>query len=322
MMIKANLKVYRYDPETDTEGAASQPRYDTYQVEDLPDFATVLDALIKVREDIDGTLTMRCSCRSAICGSCAFRVNGHAKLGCKTKLSTLAPNGEEICVEPMANMTVIKDLVTDMEMFWDKIKQVKPWVETEGEPPEREYQVPHEDMVELQQPMNCIMCGACVSDCTVLEVDDKYIAPAALAKAYRVVGDPRHAKRTEWLTELSEEGGIWDCTRCLECVEVCPKDVAPMDQIIKLRQLAIEEGLTDNIGAKHVLHFTESVAHTGVLDERTLPVKAAGMGWAFKNMGIAIKAVLKGKIKPPLPGTHPKVADLDDVKRIHDELEG
>ena len=316
-MIQANLKVYRYDPQKDQE-----PHYDTYQVDGLPDFSTVLDALIKVREEIDGTLAMRCSCRSAVCGSCAFRVNGHAKLGCKTALSKLAPNGEEVCVEPMGNMKVVKDLVTDMEMFWDKIRQVNPWIETDGEPPEREYQVPHSKMVELQQPMNCIMCGACVSDCTVLEETSKFLAPAALAKAYRVVGDPRHAKTREWLTDLSEEGGIWDCTRCVECVQVCPKDVAPMDLIIKLRELAIDAGLTNNVGAKHVLHFTESVAHSGVLDERTLPIKAAGIGWVLRNAGTAIKATLKGKIKPLLPGTHPSVTEVQDVRRIYAELEG
>ena len=313
----ANLKVYRQDPQKD-----EAPHYETYQVEDLSDFATVLDALIKVREEIDGTLAMRCSCRSAVCGSCSFRVNGHAKLGCKTKLSALAPNGEEIRVDPMGNMKVIKDLVTDMGPFWHKVQMVKPWIETEGELPEREYQVPHSKMLELQQPMNCIMCGACVSDCTVLEVDDRFLAPAALAKAYRVVADPRHAKTTEWLTDLSGEGGIWDCTRCLECVEVCPKGVAPMDQIIKLREKAIDEGLTDNVGAKHVLHFTESVVHSGVLDERELPIKAAGIGWALRNMGTAIKAMLKGKIKPPFPGTHPSVTEVHDVHRIHEELEG
>ena len=316
-MIQANLKVYRYDPQKDQE-----PHYDTYQVDGLPDFSTVLDALIKVREEIDGTLAMRCSCRSAVCGSCAFRVNGHAKLGCKTALSKLAPNGEEVCVEPMGNMKVVKDLVTDMEMFWDKIRQVNPWIETDGEPPEREYQVPHSKMVELQQPMNCIMCGACVSDCTVLEETSKFLAPAALAKAYRVVGDPRHAKSREWLTDLSEEGGIWDCTRCVECVQVCPKNVAPMDLIIKLRELAIDAGLTNNVGAKHVLHFTESVAHSGVLDERTLPIKAAGIGWVLRNAGTAIKATLKGKIKPLLPGTHPSVTEVQDVRRIYEELEG
>jgi succinate dehydrogenase / fumarate reductase iron-sulfur subunit len=221
----------------------------------------------------------------------------------------------------MGNMKVVKDLVTDMEMFWDKIRQVNPWIETAGEPPEREYQVPHSKMVELQQPMNCIMCGACVSDCTVLEETSKFLAPAALAKAYRVVGDPRHAKTREWLTDLSEEGGIWDCTRCVECVQVCPKSVAPMDLIVKLRELAIDAGLTNNVGAKHVLHFTESVAHSGVLDERTLPIKAAGIGWAFRNAGIAIKATLKGKIKPLLPGTHPSVTEVQDVRRIHEELE-
>ena len=95
-----------------------------------------------------------------------------------------------------------------------------------------------------------------------------------------------------------------------------------MDQIVKLRELAIDEGLTDNIGAKHVVHFTESVAHTGVIDERTLPIKAAGLGWAFNNMGTAIKATLRGKIKPPLPGTHQSATEVEDVRRIHEELQG
>jgi succinate dehydrogenase / fumarate reductase iron-sulfur subunit len=221
----------------------------------------------------------------------------------------------------MGNMEVIKDLVTSMDTFWDKLRQVKPWIEIEGEPPEREYKVPHSKMVELQQPMNCIMCGACVSDCTVLEVDEKFLAPAALAKAYRIVGDPRHAPTKESLINLSQEGGIWDCTRCMECVQVCPKNVAPMDQIIKLRELAIKEKLTKNVGAKHVIHFTESVSHSGTVDERTLPVKAAGLGWAIKNTGTAIKAILKGKIKPPLPGTHSSVAEVKDIRRIHSELE-
>ena len=315
-MIQAKLKVYRYNPQKDQE-----PHYDTYIVDNLPDFATVLDALIKIREEIDGTLTLRCSCRSAVCGSCSFRVNGHAKLGCKTKLSALAPNGEEICVDPMGNMEVIKDLVTSMDTFWDKLRQVKPWIAIEGDPPEREYKVPHSKRVELQQPMNCIMCGACVSDCTVLEVDEIFLGPAALAKAYRIVADPRHAPTKESLINLSQEGGIWDCTRCMECVQVCPKNVAPMDQIIKLRELAIKEKLTKNVGAKHVIHFTESVSHSGTIDERTLPVKAAGLGWAIKNTGTAIKAILKGKIKPPLPGTHSSVAEVKDIRRIHTELE-
>lgn len=314
--MQANLKVYRFDPQKDRE-----PHYQTYEVRNLPDFATALDALLMVRDEMDGTLALRCSCRSSVCGSCAMRINGHAKLACKTKLSTVAPGGEEIRVEPMGNMAVIKDLATDMGIFWDKVRQVKPWIETEGTPPEREYLVPHSKMVELQGPMNCIMCGACVSDCTVLEVDNRFLAPAALAKAYRVVGDPRHAKAKEWLTALSGEGGIWDCTRCLECVQVCPKGVAPMDQIVKLRERAIEAGLTDNLGAKHVRYFTESVVHSGILDERTLPIKAAGLGWAFKNAGTAIAATMKGKIKPPLPGTHPPVTEVEDVQRIHGELE-
>jgi succinate dehydrogenase / fumarate reductase iron-sulfur subunit len=319
-MIQANLKVYRYDPQT-----AQEPHYDTYEVKELPDFATVLDALIKVREDIDGTLAMRCSCRSAVCGSCAFRVNGHAKLGCKTKVSTLAPDGEEIRVEPMGNMKVIKDLVTEMEMFWDKLKQVKPWIETEGEPPEREYQVPHAKMVELQQPMNCIMCGACVSDCTVMEVDPSFLGPAALAKAYRFTADPRDGDdegvSKDRLEQLNAPSGIWDCTRCLECVQACPKGVAPMERIMAMRDQAISAGFHNTNGARHTEAFSESVEQTGTLDELKLVPKSLGLTniqGLLNYAPVALQALTHGKM-PPL--MHKKIEGIEHVRRIFEKVD-
>ena len=257
--MKINLKVRRFDPEAD-DGA----RYQDYSV-DMPEHVTVLDALIQVREYVDGTLALRCSCRSAICGSCAMRIDQRARLACKTKVVELATEpGQEILVEPMGNMPVIKDLVTDMLVHWGKVRQVEPWLQPTGPEPEREYLVPNEAMFELNQAMNCIHCGACVSDCTVLEVDKNFIGPAALAKAYRFVGDPRETRdpnasvHRERLRKLSEYAGIWDCTRCNMCVEVCPKDVRPMDLILALRRKAIEAGQAEVIGAKHVLEFVET----------------------------------------------------------------
>lgn len=188
-----------------------------------------------------------------------MRVNGRARLACKTKVLEMAgEDGQEVLVEPMGNMPVVKDLVVDMESFWAKVRQVTPWLEPVGPAPEREALVPNEAMMDLGHTMNCILCGACVSDCTTLEVDKNFIAPAALAKAYRFVGDPRDGKKDLRLQTLSGYGGIWDCTRCNMCVEVCPKDVAPMNRILQLRQQAIEAGNVEVLGARHAAEFEET----------------------------------------------------------------
>ena len=239
------LKVRRYDPEA--ENAASYWQEFPVSIEDN---ATVLDALIKVREDVDGTLSLRCSCRSSICGSCAMRVNGHACLACKTQAVQAVDATNTIVVEPAGVMPVIKDLVVDFNLFWDKIVEVEPYLQPHGDEPEEEYIASNESMLHLSDVTGCIMCGACVSDCTVLEVDPTFLGPAALAKAYRFTADPRDGDANgvskERLERLSEATGIWDCTRCYECVQVCPKGVAPMDRIMALREQAMAEGLTNN----------------------------------------------------------------------------
>ncbi len=130
-----------------------------------------------------------------------------------------------------------------------------------------EYIVPNDAMVHLAGVMSCIMCGACVSDCTVLEVDPNFLGPAALAKAYRFVGDPRDSADASRLGELNEYGGMWDCTRCMQCVEVCPKGVAPMDRIMSLRDEAMKAGYNNTYGARHANAFADSVEQSGRLDE-------------------------------------------------------
>ncbi|MBI2862840.1 MAG: succinate dehydrogenase iron-sulfur subunit [Chloroflexi bacterium] len=311
----ANLRVYRYNPDED-----AQPHYQEYSAE-VWEFGTVLDALLKVREEIDTTLSLRCSCRSAICGSCAMRINHHAALACKTKVSTIAPQGEPILVEPMGNLPVIKDLVVDMTPFWDKVKAVEPWLEPAGKPPRREYRVDNAVMLELAGVMNCIMCGACVSDCTALEVDKNFLGPAALAKAYRFTEDPRDAAGRERLRALSAPSGVWDCTHCFECVQRCPKDVAPMDRILALRRRAVEMGYTDNNGARHHQAFEESVKHAGWLDEFTLPVKSVGVFNIKELIGLApvgLRALRAGKLPPVV---HRPIPGAENVRRIFNKLE-
>jgi succinate dehydrogenase / fumarate reductase iron-sulfur subunit len=313
--MEVKLKVLRYDPETGKE-----PEYKRYTV-DLPESSTILDSLIEVREFHDGTLSLRCSCRSAICGSCAMRINGRARLACKTQISLVAGEADEITVEPAGNMPTIKDLVVDMAPFWNKIRAVKPWLQPAGPPPEREYLASKESMIELVEVMNCIMCGACVSDCTVLEVDKTFLGPAALAKAWRFAHDPRDDSTAARLRELSEASGIWDCTRCNFCVEVCPKDVKPMEQIMRLRSEATGIGITNNAGSRHTFAFTNTVKQGGRLNEFQMLPRTHGLLNIPANLAElpgGIRMIRAGKM--PSPFTH-KIPGVAHVRRIFKQFE-
>ena len=314
--MQVTLNVRRYDPDSD------QPvQYDQEYSVDVDENATVLDGLIKVREEVDGSLALRCSCRSAICGSCVMRVNGQAILACNTKLTDVVLEGGRLDIEPAGNMGLIKDLVVEFDIFWDKVRAVDPWLQPEGEEPESEYIAPNEDMVHLAGVMGCIMCGACVSDCTVLEVDHNFLGPAALAKSYRFVADPRDDADESRLDELNESGGVWDCTRCMMCVEVCPKGVDPMGRIMSLRDKVIDAGHTETYGARHAEAFTRMVRHSGRVDELQLPIQTFGMfnvKEMIKLIPVGVRSQLAGK-RPPI--MHQKNPGMSNVRRIFNRVE-
>src|SRR5215218_2741211 len=193
-MADYTLKIRRFNPES---GEAAY--WEDFGV-DLPPERSVLDGILQAKDREDASIGIRCSCRAAICGSCGVRINGKAKLACNTHLEEAVWEASDgaIVVEPMGNMPVIKDLIVDMDaVHWKKVQRVTPWLLPDGPPPEREYVVPHEAMVDVTQSMACIQCGACVSDCLSMEVDPDFIGPAALAKAYRFVGDPRDSSTRE-----------------------------------------------------------------------------------------------------------------------------
>src|SRR5919109_1695306 len=296
-MAEFTLKVRRFKPE-DRQG----PYWQSFDV-DLDPTLSVLDGLLQAKDRGDGSLAVRCSCRAAICGSCGVKINGQSTLACKTMLEeaqayaeshavaaqeggdkTEANGKPAIVVEPMGNMPVIKDLVTDMEStHWTKIRRVTPWLLPEGDPPEREYVVPPESMIDVTQSMACIQCGACVSDCLSMEVDPLFVGPAALAKAYRFVGDPRDAEKRERLRDLAEDpAGIYDCTHCFKCIDACPKGVAPMNQIMRLRRRAgSDHHIVDrNNGERHEAAFVTLVKNYGLLWEaELLPRSYGGYSW-------------------------------------------
>jgi succinate dehydrogenase / fumarate reductase iron-sulfur subunit len=330
------LRVRRFDPES-----GDAPYWQDFDVELEPE-RSVLDGILQVRADQDGSLAIRCSCQAAICGSCGVRINGKSSLACNTKLSTAIetsrdPDGK-IVVEAMGNMPVIKDLIVDMDaVHWKKVQRIIPWLLPEGDPPEREYIVNPESMMDITQSMACIHCGACVSACLSLEVDPEFIGPAALAKAYRFVGDPRDAHAEDRLLDLAQDAhGIYDCTHCFACVEVCPKDVAPMNQIMRLRRRATADyDIRDvNNGFGHEKAFVGLIETYGTLHEAQLLPRSFGEGslvrgqtkpsavkQLIENAPTAIRGLTAGKVSPVKVFWHHKLPDQDQVKRIFHEIE-
>ena len=351
------LKIRRFDPKS---GEAAY--WDEHSVQ-LGERNSVLDAILKIRDEVDGSVGIRCSCQQAICGSCGVRMNGKPGLACNTHLEAAAGrarpvhgigwnpddevNGDGgtvpagvIEVEPMGNMPVIRDLIVDMDaVHWKKIQRVTPYLINKEPIPEREYIVPHENMVDVTQTMACIQCGACVSDCLSMEIDPLFAGPAALAKAYRFVGDPRDAEHYERLKDLSEdEHGIYDCTHCFNCIDACPKGVDPMSQIMRLRRRAgSDEKIVDrNNGHRHEDAFVTLVRDYGLLNEaELLPRSYGGNSWFGKfhpaagkellsSISTVITGVMRGKMSPKIAlfGHKLPKSDLNSLKRIYDTVEG
>jgi succinate dehydrogenase / fumarate reductase iron-sulfur subunit len=346
------LKIRRFDPQS---GEAAY--WDEHTVA-LGARNSVLDAILKVKDEVDGSLGIRCSCQQAICGSCGVRMNGKPGLACNTHLEDAAarrhgtgqddsenggdgPGGWDgvIEVEPMGNMPVIRDLIVDMDaVHWKKIQRVTPYLINKQPVPEREYIVPHENMVDITQSMACIQCGACVSDCLSMEIDPLFIGPAALAKAYRFVGDPRDAEHFERLKDLSEdEHGLYDCTHCFNCIDACPKDVAPMSQIMRLRRRAgTDEKIVDrNNGHRHEDAFVTLVRDYGLLNEaELLPRSYGGNSWFGKfhpaagvellsSISTVLIGVMRGKMSPKIALFGHKLGkpDLDAIKQLYKKIE-
>jgi len=329
------LRLRRYDPHS-----GDAPYWEEHAIELAP-HRSVLEGILQARDRFDGSIAIRCSCRQGICGSCGVRINGEPALACHTHLDVAARAASDgiIEVEPMGNMPVIKDLIVDMDaVHWTKIRRVTPWLLAKQPVPEREYLVPRESMVDITQTMACIQCGACVSDCLSMEVDPGFIGPAALAKAYRFVGDPRDAQQYERLLDLAQDPhGLFDCTHCFNCVQACPKDVNPMGQIMRLRRIATSDHhiVDRNNGERHEAAFTGLVRSYGLNHEaELLPRSYGGNSWFAKfrpaaaketlsSLPVIIKALLRRKISPRIAifGHRLRSADLKAVQAIYDRVE-
>ncbi len=339
-MPEFTVRIRRFDPNS---GEAAH--WDEHTV-DMPETQSVLDAILQIKDDVDASIGIRCSCQQAICGSCAVRMNGKPGLACNTHLREAAQRGfgtgwnppqesqhtHVIEVEPMGNMPVIRDLIVDMDaVHWKKIQRVTPWLINKEPVPEREYIVPHDNMVDVTQSMACIQCGACVSDCLSMELDPLFVGPAASAKAYRFVGDPRDAQHFERLQDLAEdEHGIYDCTHCFNCIDACPKGVDPMSQIMRLRRRSGSDfDIEDrNNGYRHEHAFVENIQKNGLLHEADLLPDSYGGKFhpravpeLISSLPVVTRAVARGKVTPKNALLHPHKAPKE-VKRIFELVEG
>ena len=229
------LEVTRYRPEQETE-----PTVQEYEVPITPDWV-ILDALNYIKDDVDGSLSYRWSCRMGICGSCGMMVNGEPKLTCATFLADYAPG--PVRIEPLKNFPIIRDLTVEMSDFMRKLKDVKPWIIREDEKPieEGEYLQTPAELDTYKQFSMCINCMLCYSACPVYGLDDAFSGPAAIALAQRYNMDSRDEGAAERLGILSEHDGIWGCTFVGECTKVCPKHVDPAGAIQQYKVTATTE---------------------------------------------------------------------------------
>ena len=226
---QVKLRIQRFDPEKDSE-----PHYDTFNVSVKPRM-TVLDALFQVLEEKDPSLTLRYSCRSAVCGSCAMTINGQPRLACRTQIITVGPT---VTVAPLQHLPVVRDLIVDLHPFYDKINMIKPHFEPREAYPQREFTQTVKDREALDFAIDCIECGNCFSSCPLTWTDPNYPGPAALLRAYRFIADTRDGERVERLRTVGCEDGVWRCHTVFNCADACPKALNPTYFIQQLKRKA------------------------------------------------------------------------------------
>jgi succinate dehydrogenase / fumarate reductase iron-sulfur subunit len=236
------FRILRYDPLKD-----EYPYFQDYFYQ-APEKKSVLEALMEIRNVQDCTLAFRYSCREAICGSCGMVINGRFDLACRVELDSL--KSSPIVIEPLPNLEIQKDLVVDMEPFFEAMRQIEPFLHPESDLPEKGYRIEEKEMEKIFQYINCILCGCCYSACPVASRDERYLGPAALAKLYRFVKDPRDRRPFSNWSSVNTEGGVWGCDTVFKCNEVCPKNVRPADGIEALRRKLVIEKIKRIFGFK------------------------------------------------------------------------
>ena len=227
------LKVYRWNPDDD-----ENPRVDSY-VFDADDCGPmVLDALLKVKNELDSTLTFRRSCREGICGSCAMNIDGQNTLACTKGLDDVKG---DISIYPLPHMPVIKDLVPDLTDLYAQYASIEPWLKTDTPQPQNEWRQSREDREQLDGLYECILCACCSTSCpSYWWNSDKYLGPAVLLQAYRWLADSRDEKTGDRLDDLEDPFRVYRCHTIMNCAKACPKGLSPAKAISEIKKMMVE----------------------------------------------------------------------------------
>jgi succinate dehydrogenase / fumarate reductase, iron-sulfur subunit len=223
------IQIYRYDPDLD-----ENPRYDTYTIDTNDCGPMVLDALIKIKNDVDTTLAFRRSCREGICGSCSMNIDGTNTLACTKSMHEISG---DIRITPLPHMPVIKDLVPDLREAYKQYASIKPWMQSSTVPPKGERLQSEKDRAKLDGLWECILCFSCTTSCPSYWWNgDKYLGPATLLQSYRWIADSRDENKAERLKELEDPFKLYRCHTIMNCTKTCPKGLNPAEAIAKIKQ--------------------------------------------------------------------------------------
>jgi succinate dehydrogenase / fumarate reductase iron-sulfur subunit len=236
--MQIDLQILRFDPERD-----ERPHWDAYVVEADPRTDRVLDLLHRVKYEHDGSLTFRRSCAHGICGSDAMLINGRNRLACKERIEKL---GRKIRVAPLQGLPVMKDLVVDMEGFFESYRSVMPFLVNDSPPPERERIQSAEARERYDDTTKCILCAACTTSCPSFWGNEAYVGPAAIVNAHRFIYDDRDQAAHERLEILADEDGVWRCRTIFNCTDACPRGIHITQAILEvsheMRKVAMPRG--------------------------------------------------------------------------------
>ncbi len=312
---QVTFRVFRFNASTDY-----RPAYTTHIV-DAKKHDVVLDILNKIKWELDPAFAFRSSCRHGICGTCGIKVNGKPILSCKQNVHELIEKyGNELIIEPQSISRAIKDLIIDKSDYWSKDDSVIPYLIADvDEAPESENIVSPDDAARIDNADYCIQCGSCYYVCQTLTVNETFLGPAALAKAYRFTSDVRDNAKVDRLKVVNEPlSGIWDCVKCYACSEACPKDIDPMGKITRLHNQSFNAGVVkDGVASRHSTGFVDSMNQNGFLNPNELVRFSEGSFGAMKHFSEAYDMFSHDK----LPFSVPTSKNLDEVKTIIKSIE-